>query len=86
MLSSKKRLGIPARLWDESGPNKTDVVFIVMRMKSNVGGAEETSQQRAWEARLLVDKLNLVKSFYADKDIVLMGSATILPQKKNSQL
>lgn len=58
------------------GPGKTDIVFIVVHMKSNVG--EDTETTREWEARLLMDQLSFVKSTFADDDIVILGDTNVL--------
>jgi hypothetical protein len=60
------------------GQGKTDAVFIVVHMKSNVGGAAVTRPQRAREARLLVEQLDFIRTFYDDEDIVIMGDTNVL--------
>lgn len=58
------------------GEGKTDIVFIVVHMKSNVGDDTETQRER--EARLLMDQLSFVKNFFADDDIVILGDTNVL--------
>jgi predicted extracellular nuclease len=58
------------------GEGKTDIVFIVVHMKSNVGDDTETT--REWEARLLVEQLAFVKDHFADDDIVILGDTNVL--------
>ena len=58
------------------GEGKTDIVFIVVHMKSNVG--ENTETTREWEARLLMDQLSFVKNHFADDDIVILGDTNVL--------
>ena len=58
------------------GEGKTDIVFIVVHMKSNVGDDTETT--REWEARLLMDQLSFVKNFFADDDIMILGDTNVL--------
>ena len=58
------------------GEGKTDIVLIVVHMKSNVGTDTETI--REWEARLLMKQLPFVKSFFRDRDIVILGDTNVL--------
>lgn len=58
------------------GEGKTDIVFIVVHMKSNVGDNTETN--REWEARLLMDQLSFLKSHFGDDDIVILGDTNVL--------
>ena len=58
------------------GEGKTDIVFIVVHMKSNVGDDTETA--REWEARLLMDQLSFIKNTFVDDDIVILGDTNVL--------
>jgi len=58
------------------GEGKTDIVFIVVHMKSNVG--DDTEVNREWEARLLTDQLSFIKTTFADDDIVILGDTNVL--------
>lgn len=58
------------------GQNQTDVVLIVVHMKSNVG--TNTALVREWEARLLVQQLNFVRNHFKDNDIIILGDTNVL--------
>ena len=58
------------------GEGKTDIVLIVVHMKSNVG--DDTEKTREWEARLLIDQLPFIKNTFADDDIVILGDTNVL--------
>jgi hypothetical protein len=60
------------------GAGKTDLVVIPVHMKSNVGGRETTSAQRALEAKGLMDQLAKIKSELDDSDIVILGDLNVL--------
>jgi predicted extracellular nuclease len=58
------------------GQGKTDIVFIVTHMKSNVG--DNTATTRGWEAKLLMEQLSFIKNQYGDDDIVSLGDTNVL--------
>jgi hypothetical protein len=58
------------------GQGRTDIVFIVVHMKSNVGN--NTATTREWEAKLLMEQLSFIKNLYNDDDIVILGDANVL--------
>jgi predicted extracellular nuclease len=66
------------------GEGKTDIVFIVVHMKSNVGDDTETQRER--EAKLLMDQLPFLKNTFADDDIVILGDTNVLSGEESAVL
>lgn len=56
------------------GQGKTDIVFIAVHMKSNVGN--NTATTREWEAKLLMEQLDFIKNL--DNDIIILGDTNVL--------
>lgn len=67
----------PHALKFSTGQGQTDFVVIPLHMKSNVGGAA-TANQRALEAKTLVDQLPALRKHFQDDDLVLLGDANCL--------
>lgn len=66
-----------------AGTGKTDIVAISVHMKSNADGEEFGRQQRAEEARRLVDQLPAVRTNFAgDRDLVILGDTNCLDRNE----
>lgn len=61
-----------------AGEGKTDFVVIPVHMKSNRGGEEATSKQRAEEAKTLVRNLGGIQNHFKDDDLVILGDFNML--------
>jgi predicted extracellular nuclease len=66
------------------GEGKTDIVFIVVHMKSNVGDDTETQRER--EAKLLMDQLPFLKNTFADDHNVILGDTNVLSGEESAVL
>jgi predicted extracellular nuclease len=61
-----------------AGQGKSDIVVIPVHMKSNVGGAEAASKQRAEEAKALVRNLGGIQNHFKDDDLIILGDFNML--------
>lgn len=62
------------------GTGLTDFVVVPLHLKSNRGGFEQTSRQRAEEARGLIRALGPMQNEFSDDDVVLLGDTNILKE------
>lgn len=67
-----------------AGTNKTDFVVIPVHMKSNVDGASFGREQREYEAKALVAKIDDVRNHFQDKDIIIIGDTNCLNASENA--
>ncbi|MCO6459177.1 MAG: lamin tail domain-containing protein [Pirellulaceae bacterium] len=67
----------PHALKFSAGEGRTDFVLIPVHMKSNVGGAV-TVEQRALEARALIEQLPAIRRHFGDQDLVILGDFNCL--------
>jgi len=78
------------QLWDRTpyavklslGESRTDLVFVPLHMKSNVGGTTHARDQRAREAERMVEVLEVLYSHFSDQDVVLLGDTNILNSRE----
>jgi predicted extracellular nuclease len=61
-----------------SGEGRTDVVLVPVHLKSNRGGKDTTSVQRADEARGIVRALGAVQNHFSDDDVIVLGDCNCL--------
>ncbi len=64
------------------GQGKTDIVVVPLHMKSNRGGEDVTSKQRALEAQTLLRCLGEMQRHFDDDDLVLLGDTNVMKQSE----
>lgn len=68
-----------------AGSGRNDFVLIPLHMKANGRDpARRVRRQRAYEARVLVDRLSEVREQFADEDVVLLGDTNVLQKHEEA--
>ena len=61
-----------------AGEMKTDIVIVLIHMKSNRGGVGQTIKQRAAEAKRRVEWFGKVLTKFSDQDLIIIGDVNAL--------